>query len=87
MIAARRLVRGSESHARSVAKAISWRATGSIDTFVLSYIITGNAVFAGSIAGTEIVTKIVLYYLHERVWSLIGWGRREEPNGLTHGCG
>ncbi|HVT55249.1 MAG TPA: DUF2061 domain-containing protein [Xanthobacteraceae bacterium] len=87
MTAAHRSLRGSESHARSAAKAISWRATGSIDTFVLSYIITGNATFAGSIAATEIVTKIVLYYLHERVWSLIGWGKREGAPRLTTGCG
>jgi uncharacterized membrane protein len=71
----RTLARGNESHARSVAKAVSWRMTGSIDTFVLSYVITGNATFAGSIAATEIVTKIVLYYFHERLWSLIGWGK------------
>lgn len=69
------LVRGNESHARSVAKAVSWRMTGSIDTFVLSYVITGNVTFAGSIAATEILTKILLYYVHERLWSLVGWGK------------
>jgi len=61
---------------RSFAKAVTWRATGSVDTFLLSYVITGNPVFAGSIAVTEIATKIVLYYLHERVWSLVGWGKK-----------
>ena len=65
-----------ESHSRSIAKALSWRATGSIDTFVISWIITGNTTIAGSIAITEIVTKIGLYYLHERAWTLIPWGRR-----------
>jgi uncharacterized membrane protein len=70
------LIHGGESHTRSVAKAVSWRATGSLDTFLLSYVITGNPVFAGSIAVTEIATKIVLYYLHERVWSLVGWGKK-----------
>ncbi len=64
-----------EAHARSIAKAISWRATGSIDTFVLSWIITGSATLAGSIATVEVITKIVLYYLHERVWSFVAWGR------------
>lgn len=76
MNAAVRLLRGRESHTRSVAKAVSWRATGSLDTFLLSYVITGNPVFAGSIAVTEIATKIVLYYLHERVWSLVPWGKK-----------
>jgi len=74
--AARQFVRSNESHARSAAKAISWRATGSIDTFVISFVITGSPKFAGSIALTEVVTKIVLYYLHERVWTLVPWGKR-----------
>jgi uncharacterized membrane protein len=70
---------GWDSHRRSIAKAISWRTTGSIDTFVLSWLITGNAIFAGSIAMTEVVTKIALYYLHERAWTRIRWGRVQEP--------
>ncbi len=76
MSAVRRLARGYETHARSAAKAISWRATGSVDTFLVSYVITGNATFAGSIAVTEVLTKIVLYYLHERAWSLVIWGKQ-----------
>jgi len=54
---------------------VSWRVTGSLDTFVLALLITGSGVWAGAIAGTEIVTKIVAYYLHERVWSGVRWGR------------
>jgi uncharacterized membrane protein len=64
-----------EAHTRSVAKAVSWRITGSIDTFVLSWIITGSIHFAGSIATVEMLTKIVLYYLHERAWHFVPWGR------------
>jgi sulfate adenylyltransferase large subunit len=67
--------RSRESHFRSIAKAISWRTTGSIDTFLVTFIITGSKVFASSVAVTEIVTKIVFYYGHERVWGLIPWGR------------
>jgi uncharacterized membrane protein len=58
-----------------LAKAISWRMTGSIDTFVISYIITGTFAIAGSIAATELLTKIALYYFHERLWALVSWGR------------
>jgi len=67
-----------EGHHRSVAKAISWRLTGSIDTLLLSYLVTKNLVFAGSIASAETVTKIVLYYAHERAWTAIPWGRRSQ---------
>ncbi len=64
-----------EQHRRSVAKAISWRVTGSVDTFVLSWLISGNLALAGGIATTEVITKSVLYYVHERAWGRIGWGR------------
>ena len=72
------LFRGHEAHSRSIVKAASWRALGSIDTFVLSYIFSGNAKIAGSIAGTEVITKIALYYFHERCWSVIDWGFKPE---------
>ena len=65
-----------EGHHRSVAKAISWRVTGSIDTLLLSYLVTKNLLFASSIASAETITKIVLYYAHERAWTAIPWGRR-----------
>ena len=68
------LFNGHESHPRSFVKAASWRALGSIDTFILSFFFTGNAKAAGAIAGTEVITKIALYYFHERVWSSIHWG-------------
>jgi len=71
-----RLFNRNDSHVRSVAKAVSWRATGSLDTFLLGWLITGNTKVAGSIAATEIVTKIALYYAHERAWTLVGWGRK-----------
>jgi len=69
-----------EGHHRSVAKAISWRLTGSIDTLLLSYLVTKNLVFAGSIASAETITKIVLYYAHERAWTAIPWGRRSRTH-------
>jgi uncharacterized membrane protein len=66
----------SDAHRRSLAKAVSWRVTGSIDTFILSWLITGNVKIAGSISLVEIVTKILLFYFHERIWAWIPWERR-----------
>jgi uncharacterized membrane protein len=65
-------------------RAISWRLTGSLDTLILSYIITRNFAFAGSIATVETVTKVVLYYAHERTWTAIPWGNKspERPAGI-----
>jgi sulfate adenylyltransferase large subunit len=71
-----RLFGARESHSRSIAKALSWRATGSLDTFLIGWVITGSSSIAGSIAVTEIITKIALYYFHERAWTLVPWGRR-----------
>ncbi len=70
------LFRGAETHTRSVLKALSWRTLGTLDTFAISWLLTGRVEIAGSIAGIEIVTKIAWYYLHERVWAAIHWGRR-----------
>ncbi len=67
---------GREAHRRSFAKAVSWRVTGSIDTFLIGWLVTGNAVVAGTISAIEILTKIFLYYLHERVWGKIRWGKK-----------
>jgi sulfate adenylyltransferase large subunit len=70
------LMRTTETHWRSVAKAISWRATGSLDTFLIAAVITGSLAIAGGVAVTEILTKTALYYVHERLWALVAWGRR-----------
>jgi uncharacterized membrane protein len=64
----------SDSHVRSLAKAISWRVIGTIDTFVLSWIITGEVRLAAAIGGTEIITKMILYWFHERAWNCTKWG-------------
>lgn len=64
-----------EKRYRSVLKAICWRITGTIDTFVISYLVTGKFRFAISISFFEVFTKITLYYLHERLWNRITAGR------------
>lgn len=56
------------SRKRHIAKTITWRIVGTLDTIMLSWIITGNALTGLKIGGAEVFTKMVLYYLHERVW-------------------
>tara|TARA_R100000541_G_scaffold49104_1_gene56214 strand:+ start:1615 stop:1827 length:213 start_codon:yes stop_codon:yes gene_type:complete len=53
---------------RHIAKTISWRIVGTIDTIILSGIITGSWEMGLAIGGVEVVTKMVLYFLHERAW-------------------
>jgi uncharacterized membrane protein len=71
------LFNGREAHRRSLAKAVSWRVLGSLDTFLLSWLFTNSVKAAGAIATTEVITKMFLYYFHERAWSSVKWGIAE----------
>lgn len=62
-------------HARSLLKSLTWRATATVDTFVISWLVTGSISWASSIVGVEVVTKLLIYYAHERVWAAVSWGR------------
>ena len=53
---------------RHLAKTITWRIVASADTFLIAWFITGELDWAGAIAGVEVITKIFLYYFHERAW-------------------
>lgn len=64
-----------EKHARSIVKGTTWRIIGTLDTLFLSWLFTGSIGDASKIAGTEVFTKVFLYYLHERVWMRAHWLR------------
>lgn len=66
-------------HRRSVAKAITWRMTGTLDTFIIAWLVTGSATVGAAIGGIEAVTKTFLYYGHERVWERISFGLHKTP--------
>jgi uncharacterized membrane protein len=66
-----------ERNTRSIAKAISWRIVGTIDTILISWLITGTLTMALSIGAVETVTKIALYFFHERVWNVVSWGKHK----------
>ena len=70
------------SYKRHVAKTISWRIIGTLDTIILSGIITGSWEIGLDIGGVEVITKMVLYYLHERAWyklSKFGLSGKRKP--------
>ncbi len=66
-----------ETKKRSVVKAVSYRLTGTVSTVLISLAVTGSAGKALAIGGIEAVTKIVIYYYHERAWGKVQWGKRE----------
>ncbi len=71
-------IKMKEKGIRSIVKTISWRAVGTFDTIVISWIIVGNVNFAITIGGVELFTKMALYFLHERAWNKSNFGRIEE---------
>jgi len=60
------------SYKRHIAKTFTWRAVGTLDTVLLSWLITGNPLTGLKIGVSEVITKMVLYYFHERIWFNIG---------------
>lgn len=68
-----------ESHARSLAKAVSYRVLGSLSTAGLVYLFTGSAKASLSAGAADSVVKIVLYFIHERLWTYIPFGRPKTP--------
>ena len=64
-----------EKPIRSIAKAISWRIVATLTTILLVFIYTGDLVISGSVGVLELVLKIIIYYVHERIWNLLGFGR------------
>jgi len=66
----------SDQHRRSLVKTVSWRITGTGATFAISYLVLGNVMVAGSIAVIQLVANTVLYFVHERIWNIVKWGRR-----------
>lgn len=60
---------------RSIFKTMTWRFIATIDTIILVTIITGELKFGLTIGLMEIITKIVLYYFHERIWQSINYGK------------
>jgi adenylylsulfate kinase len=70
----------ANSKARHLAKTITWRIVGTIDTMLLAWLISGDPMMGFKIGSAEVITKMVLYYLHERTWYRINFGldRRKE---------
>lgn len=63
-----------ESRKRHIAKTFTWRALGTLDTMLISWVISGNPFTGLKIGMAELVTKMVLYYVHERAWYRSDYG-------------
>lgn len=63
-----------ESRKRHISKTITWRFLGTLDTIILAWIISGNPLTGLRIGTAEVITKMILYYLHERIWHKVNFG-------------
>ena len=59
---------------RHLIKTVTWRIIGTLDTLILAWIFTGDALTGIKIITAELITKMLLYYLHERAWYVSNWG-------------
>jgi len=59
---------------RHLAKTITWRIIGTIDTMILGWLVTGDPITGLKIGGLEILSKMVLYFIHERIWYKMNFG-------------
>lgn len=64
------------TRSRSFIKALSYRIWGTLSSFLVALVLTGSAELSGLIAFWETVVKVGIYYVHERGWNFIQWGRR-----------
>jgi len=69
-----------ESRKRHIAKTFTWRLIGTLDTMLLAWLISGNPLTGLKIGFAEVVTKMILYYIHERVWYKINFGLNTRKN-------
>ena len=65
----------SDTSRRSLVKTVSWRITGSTATFAISYAVLGDVAVSSTIAVIQLTFNTLLYFVHERIWNNIRWGR------------
>lgn len=75
----------ARSWLRSLAKTLTWRLFATVDTFMISVLVTKNLKWASSIVGIELLTKMSLYLLHERAWARVSPGASPQERPITAG--
>ena len=69
------------SYRRHLLKTLTWRIVGTIDTMLLGWLVSGDPMVGVTIGSFEVVTKMVLYFLHERIWYKVDFGiKRDKKN-------
>lgn len=72
-----------EKPVRSIAKALSWQATGLVTMTVLAWCVTGDLAASGGLALLAAFVGFLMFIVHERVWARISWGRSTETGAAN----
>jgi len=59
---------------RHIAKTVTWRLLGTIDTILIGWVVSGNPITGLKIGGVEVFSKMILYFIHERLWYKSAFG-------------
>ena len=76
------ITKNGDSKKRHIAKTVTWRVVGTIDTMILAWWISGNPLVGLQVGGAEVITKMILYYVHERGWYKIDYGLKQRRKRL-----
>jgi adenylylsulfate kinase len=68
-----------EARYRSVAKALSWRALATLTTMSIVFVFTRKPLLSLEVGVVEVIVKLLIYYMHERLWLAVGFGKRQHP--------
>ena len=66
----------SDTQGRTLAKTVTWRITGSTSAMIIAYLVTGSVAISSTIGIVHLIANTLLYWVHERVWSRIRWGKK-----------
>lgn len=64
-----------DTHKRSIAKAVTFRIIATITTIILVLMFTRDLALAGVIGALDIISKLIIYYMHEHAWDTFSWGK------------
>ena len=73
-----------EAHKRTIAKTISWRVIATFTTMTIVFLFTRKIALSLGVGLVEVLAKITFYYLHERIWQKVAWGKSRHPLSGIH---
>lgn len=70
-----------DTPARTVAKSVTWQISGLLVMTLIAWVVTGSVAQGGAVALTGALAGFVSYFVHERLWARVRWGRADRHGG------